>query len=193
MSLQKAFRHIPNALTVSRLIGAPMLGYLVCKSNYAIGFPLFVWCGFTDLADGYLARKFKWQSKFGSILDPLADKLLVGTLTISFYATGAITPLTAYLVLGRDATLLAGALWYAKIKRFPLSQVQITPFTSSKINTALQLALLGLCMWEGYRKRSEIYANTKMNLERAVQFTTVFSGISYLIWHKHAFKLNLPK
>ena len=80
-------KHIPNALTVGRLIMtvillgmilyAPKTG-LEKPANLLLGvFILFVVTGLTDIADGYLARKFEVTSKFGRTMDPLADKFLV--------------------------------------------------------------------------------------------------------------------
>jgi CDP-diacylglycerol--glycerol-3-phosphate 3-phosphatidyltransferase len=79
-------RHIPNTLTVGRLvltviflgliIHAPKVGDK--PANLLLGaFILFVITGLTDIVDGYLARKFEVTSKFGRTVDPLADKFLV--------------------------------------------------------------------------------------------------------------------
>ena len=79
-------RHIPNALTIGRLVltvifmgmilYAPTVGEK--PANLLLGaFILFVVTGLTDIVDGYLARKFEVTSKFGRTVDPLADKFLV--------------------------------------------------------------------------------------------------------------------
>ncbi|MCI0498123.1 MAG: CDP-alcohol phosphatidyltransferase family protein [Planctomycetales bacterium] len=80
-------RHIPNALTVGRLVlTVVFLGLIVYAprtgqakpANLLLGaFVLFVVTGLTDIVDGYLARKFEATSKFGRTVDPLADKFLV--------------------------------------------------------------------------------------------------------------------
>jgi CDP-diacylglycerol--glycerol-3-phosphate 3-phosphatidyltransferase len=79
-------RHIPNALTVGRLVltvvflgmivYAPKVGPKPAKLLME-AFVLFVITGLTDIVDGYLARKFEVTSKFGRTVDPLADKFLV--------------------------------------------------------------------------------------------------------------------
>ena len=183
-------RHLPNLLTSSRILATPIIGYAVYKSNYQLGFPLFVWCGSTDLLDGYLARRFKWNSKLGSLLDPLADKILVGSLTVAFTASGSILPSTGLLILGRDAGLLLSSCFLSWRHKIPLSNIEVQPFLSSKINTSLQLLLLGLCLWEGYKNlEKEDCKKVKKPLERIVQGTTIFSGVSYLLWHRKAFKI----
>ena len=80
-------KHIPNALTVGRLVlTVILLGLIIYApktgepkpANLLLGaFILFVVTGLTDIVDGYLARKFEVTSKFGRTVDPLADKFLV--------------------------------------------------------------------------------------------------------------------
>lgn len=80
-------KHIPNALTVGRLIlTVILLGLIIYApttgedkpAKLLLGvFILFVVTGLTDIVDGYLARKFEVTSKFGRTVDPLADKFLV--------------------------------------------------------------------------------------------------------------------
>ncbi|MHC4552560.1 MAG: CDP-alcohol phosphatidyltransferase family protein [Planctomycetota bacterium] len=80
-------KHVPNALTVGRLVlTVILLGLIIYApttgeekpANLLLGvFILFVVTGLTDIVDGYLARKFEVTSKFGRTVDPLADKFLV--------------------------------------------------------------------------------------------------------------------
>ena len=84
---QNMMKHIPNALTVGRLIMTVILLGLILYApktgqdkpgNLLLGvWILFIVTGLTDIADGYLARKFEVTSKFGRTMDPLADKFLV--------------------------------------------------------------------------------------------------------------------
>ncbi|QBY02857.1 CDP-diacylglycerol--glycerol-3-phosphate 3-phosphatidyltransferase [Rhodophyticola sp. CCM32] len=72
---------LPNILTVFRLIAAPALGlvFLVLPHPYAdwVVLILFITASLTDYIDGYLARKWQQVSKFGAMLDPIADKAMV--------------------------------------------------------------------------------------------------------------------
>ena len=89
-------RHIPNALTVGRLIMTVVLLALVLMSPEAdnhtrlldIAFVLFVVAGLTDIVDGWMARRYEVTSKFGRIVDPLADKVLVCGSFICFAIIG---------------------------------------------------------------------------------------------------------
>ena len=81
-------RTIPNVITVARIVVAPAVFVLVLTPGFwprLIGFILFLVAAFSDLIDGYLARKHGWISDFGKLMDPLADKLLVVATFIPFY------------------------------------------------------------------------------------------------------------
>jgi CDP-diacylglycerol--glycerol-3-phosphate 3-phosphatidyltransferase len=75
-------RYLPNALTVSRILLAPAIGVLVVRSHGQGDWPagvLFGITALTDQFDGVLARIWRTESAFGKVVDPLADKLLIGT------------------------------------------------------------------------------------------------------------------
>jgi CDP-diacylglycerol---glycerol-3-phosphate 3-phosphatidyltransferase len=79
---------IPNAITVARITLAPVVGALLFVPTFTARFVawlLFLFAAFSDLWDGYLARKHGWTSDFGKLLDPIADKLLLATTFIPFY------------------------------------------------------------------------------------------------------------
>lgn len=70
---------IPNVLTGLRIVSIPFINYFVLTGQHEIACGLFVLASVTDGLDGYIARNFPNQlSHLGSILDPLADKLLIG-------------------------------------------------------------------------------------------------------------------
>ena len=81
---------VPNALTFSRLLAAPAIGYLVLHDYHAWAVVLFAYAGITDLVDGYIARKWKLETVVGSVIDPMADKALMFILTVCLAAKGAI-------------------------------------------------------------------------------------------------------
>ena len=73
-------RHGPNILSALRIIGA--LGLLSCKPAGAAFWAIYVLCGISDMADGWLARKFHAETKTGAILDSVADLSFVACCTI---------------------------------------------------------------------------------------------------------------
>jgi CDP-diacylglycerol---glycerol-3-phosphate 3-phosphatidyltransferase len=81
-------RAIPNAITLGRVILAPAVFFLLLVDGFwprLLAFVLFLAAAFSDLWDGYLARKHGWISDFGKLMDPLADKLLVVATFVPFY------------------------------------------------------------------------------------------------------------
>lgn len=81
---------LPNILTVSRLIAAPVVGYLVVKEQHVWAVALFAYAGITDLVDGWIARRWKLQTVVGSVIDPGADKLLMIVLVGCLAFKGAL-------------------------------------------------------------------------------------------------------
>jgi len=81
---------IPNILTFSRLIAAPVVGYLVLHDHHAWAVGLFAYAGITDLVDGWIARKWNLQTVVGTVIDPMADKTLMTILTVCLAIKGAL-------------------------------------------------------------------------------------------------------
>ncbi|MGH7576564.1 MAG: CDP-diacylglycerol--glycerol-3-phosphate 3-phosphatidyltransferase [Longimicrobiales bacterium] len=84
-------RTLPNAITVARIALAPVIFLLLFVPTFTarfIAWLLFLTAAFSDLWDGYLARKHGWISSFGQLFDPIADKLLLVATFIPFYVLG---------------------------------------------------------------------------------------------------------
>lgn len=175
-------RHIPNTLSVFRLVLiAPFIIFL-CQEEYVRALYIFILAGCTDGLDGYLARHFQWQSVFGSWIDPLADKLLIATSFISLAVIGLLPWWLVILVFLRDLTISLGALaWYWFIQQ----KLDFKPSMLSKINTVLQLFLLTLCLFElAYFKLSPYFLETFIIL---TTITTASTYVDYVwTWGKRA-------
>jgi cardiolipin synthase len=131
-------KQIPNALTLLRLVLVPLIAARLLERDYEAALWLLLACAATDLADGGLARRLHCESRFGSVADPVADKLTVLTVT-GLLAVQQWLPLWfAGLVLSRDLIIVGGALAY----HLRCGHVDMAPTRLSKANTALQLALL---------------------------------------------------
>jgi CDP-diacylglycerol--glycerol-3-phosphate 3-phosphatidyltransferase len=104
-------RHIPNALTVARFAAIPVFAWLYLRAGdgpaWGAGV-FFAGAALTAQVDGYLARRWRVQSRFGTVADPLADRLMIGTAVVLLWATGRIPLLAALVVLGRDLALVLG-------------------------------------------------------------------------------------
>jgi cardiolipin synthase len=94
LSLPKTHENIytiPNILTFSRLLAAPLVGYLLVHNYHAAALSLFAYAGITDLVDGYIARRYQLQTVVGTIIDPMADKLLM-TIGVACLAVNGSLP-----------------------------------------------------------------------------------------------------
>jgi cardiolipin synthase (CMP-forming) len=97
---------IPNALSVLRLLGVPLFLWLLL-GPHADGWALLVLfvSGFTDWADGVLARKLNQTSDFGALLDPLADRLYILATLVGLVLRHVIPLWLAIVIVGRDVVL----------------------------------------------------------------------------------------
>ena len=79
---------LPNLITVTRILLAPVIFFLVFVPSSTArfwAFVLFLVAAFSDLWDGHLARKHGWITDFGKLFDPIADKLLLVATLVPFY------------------------------------------------------------------------------------------------------------
>ena len=77
--------HLPNLLTVGRILAIPVVVLLLCFPGAVasfLGALVFLAAGATDFLDGFFARRQRLVSRFGKFMDPLADKLLVSAALI---------------------------------------------------------------------------------------------------------------
>lgn len=100
--------NLPNKLTITRVLLVPIfMVFLFMRSNNpalakSLALLTFIVAAITDGLDGYLARKHSIVTKFGKILDPLADKLLISAALISFVAMKEISAWAAIIIIGRE-------------------------------------------------------------------------------------------
>jgi cardiolipin synthase len=99
---------------------------------------LFVIAGFSDGLDGFLAKRYGWQSRLGGLLDPLADKIL---FISTFLILGIIELIPNWLVgiaIARDLIIVSGTACY----QLTVGNVEPAPSQISKLNTLLQAILV---------------------------------------------------
>lgn len=146
---------IPNALTASRLLMVPVIGWMVVHGHMLPAAGLLFAAGVTDVLDGWIARRTGRLTVFGSVADPAADKGLMATMVICLGVSGLLPlPLVA-LILARDVGLILSA-FVIRYRTLPppktvaryfdpsLPSVMAKPTQLSKYNTFLQLLLVGL-------------------------------------------------
>ncbi|KAI1354576.1 CDP-alcohol phosphatidyltransferase-domain-containing protein [Xylaria sp. FL0043] len=180
---------VPNLLTFSRLIAAPVIGYAILHDTHTLALGLFAYAGVSDLLDGWIARRWKLQTVVGSVVDPMADKLLMTVLTVCLAMQGSLPVWLATIILGRDVGLGISAIYYRWISLpppktftrywdFSLPSAEVRPTTISKYNTFLQLGLMGATMLTPVVAVDVGAAMTA--LQYIVATTTVWSGLSYV-------------
>ena len=137
--------NIPNFITLGRIISVPVIFWLLLSGQSKIAFFVFVCAGISDAVDGYLAKRFHWDTELGSYLDPLADKLLIVSI---FIALGVRNELPLWLVIAvvsRDILIVAAVLLAWLLDQ----RVRIKPLAVSKANTLAQIVLAATVLADG--------------------------------------------
>jgi CDP-diacylglycerol--glycerol-3-phosphate 3-phosphatidyltransferase len=104
-------RWIPNALTIARFAAIPVFVWLYLEAGDGAAWGagiFFAAAALTDQVDGYLARRWHVESRFGTVADPLADRLMIGTAAVLMLFTGRIPVVAALVIVGRDVALVLG-------------------------------------------------------------------------------------
>ena len=167
--------HIPNIISVLRILLVLPIAYLLLDKAWAQALILIFIAGVSDALDGFLARAFHWQSELGSILDPIADKLLLVIIFVTLAYRGVIPNWLAFLVITRDIVILSGAISY----QWFTHDLKIAPLLSSKINTALQIVFVLALMY--HLAILSLPLKLMQLLQIAVVITTLYSGVKYII------------
>ena len=106
------WRHLPNALTVLRMVLVVPLAWMIRETRYDEAVVVAAVAGLTDALDGFLAKRLGWQSWLGGVLDPIADKLLLIAAFLWLAFAGDVPAWLAALVVARDLVIVAGAIAY---------------------------------------------------------------------------------
>ena len=169
-------RHIPNLLTAIRMLLALPLAWLLREGRYDAALALALVAGLSDALDGFLAKRYGWQSELGGLLDPVADKLLLVACFIGLAQAGALPLWLALLVIGRDVVIVVGAVAYHNL----VGPLHAEPSLLSKLTTVLQIALVlatllhlsRFAQWPDWINQA---------LLAAVTLATLGSGIDYVV------------
>jgi cardiolipin synthase len=139
---------LPNLLTVFRMVLIPVFASLLFYQRFVLALVVFVLAGVTDGLDGLLARRFNQKSQLGSILDPIADKLMLVTAFVVLSMRSVFPqPLPSHLpvpfwvtvaVISRDVFILVGAAAINVVTGFR----GFRPSMLGKINTTVQIGAI---------------------------------------------------
>src|SRR6185437_6429638 len=144
---------VPNMLTVFRMVLIPVFVTLLFYQRFLWALGIFVLAGLTDGLDGLLARRFGQQSQLGTILDPIADKLMLVTAFIVLSMRSVFPqPLPSHLpvpfwvtiaVISRDVFITVGAAAINIVTGFR----RFRPSMLGKINTTVQIVAIAAIMF----------------------------------------------
>jgi len=129
---------IPNLISILRIVLVAPVVWALATQQFTLALILFAVAGVSDALDGFLAKHFHWESRLGSILDPIADKLLLVASFATLTWLGLLPLWLLWLVLARDLIIVSGGLAY----HYYVGKFELTPLWSSKINTTLQIVLV---------------------------------------------------
>ncbi len=168
---------LPNLLTVSRIAAAPILILMLKDRDYATALAVFLAAGVSDALDGWIAKRFRYTSRLGAILDPIADKIL---LVSSYMMLMLLDHLPFWLVLTvvfRDLLIVGGYVAYTSV----VGTVNMRPSMLSKLNTLLQIMLVLVVLVQ--ESIGLHYVMLVDALIYTVFVTTVASGMHYVwVW-----------
>jgi cardiolipin synthase len=162
--------NLPNLFTLARLGLAPFVASDILHGRYGRAIILLFAAGFTDVLDGFLARRLQKSTPAGAYFDPIADKILLSVIYVSLGVAGAMPWWMVAVVFGRDVLILAMAgygLLFTSLRKFP-------PSVWGKISTFFQIAAALVVMGA----RAAIPAPVTLALLLMIA-ATVVSGLHY--------------
>jgi cardiolipin synthase len=166
--------NLANVVSFARLCAVPAAVWLVLHDDFAAAFWLFLTAALSDAVDGWLARR-NGPTVVGTVLDPVADKLLLVSMYVTLAAVGELPDWLAILVVFRDLVIVGGVMVFVVSGQ----KVPIRPLLISKLNTVLQIVLVAAtlavlaCGWR--------WPLMTQALTWAVVGSTLASGAAY-VW-----------
>ncbi len=186
--VSSSLRHLPNIISAIRILLVAPIAVALANHQLTTTIVLFGVAGLSDAADGFLAKRFGWQSELGAVLDPAADKLLLATVFITLAYLKLVPWWLMAAAVARDAVIVAGALLYKCL----IGPLNIRPSIVSKLNTLCQAAFIMAVV--GREEFSVPPAWVVTALGAMVFATVAVSGIDYvLIYGRRALSLSRPR
>ena len=165
---------LPNLITLVRLALAPAFELLLNDGDYTWALAVFLIAGVSDGLDGFIAKRFNYQSRLGAILDPVADKILLVSAFVMLSVLHHVPVWLVIVVVFRDLLIVGGYVLYTST----YGPVHMRPSWISKLNTFMQIAMIVIVLTQQAIAMS--YPNVIESLVYAVLVTTVASGGHYL-------------
>ena len=173
--------NLPNSITISRILALPFCAYALFKNGgddstwRIIAFILFFIVGVTDFLDGKLARSRNSVTEFGKLLDPIADKAMIGTALVSLSILDILPWWVTIIILSREIGIT--------IFRFAVIKGGVIPANrGGKIKTMVQNFAVGFYILP---LSTTLFWFRELFMGAAL-ILTVVTGIWYLIEARRA-------
>jgi cardiolipin synthase len=167
--------NLPNAITLLRLLLVPVTIWLILSGYYVTAFWVFLVAGISDGIDGFLARHLNQKTLLGAILDPIADKALLVSIFVMLGFKDHLPLWLVVLVVFRDVLIVGGYLLGHVLGR----PNEVKPLWVSKANTAAQILLAAVALWEWTQPR--VLGPVVDGLIWITAVTTTVSGVAYIV------------
>lgn len=167
-------KHIPNILTIIRFLLIPIILIYIFTGNYILALIVFTISALTDIADGFIARKFNLISNFGKLMDPLADKLTqIATLT-SLVIKEIIPIWILIIVISKEFIMICGASFlYGK-------DVVVYSKWYGKLSTVLLYIAIVFSLLTKQFELTGIWENIDLALFTLAIIMTLFALVMYI-------------
>jgi cardiolipin synthase len=177
--------NIPNTITLLRIALVPMFVYYCLYGAYDVSIWILLAAGISDFLDGFIARRFNMKTFLGSVLDPLADKMLITASVISLSWVELLPSWLAVAVVVRDLVIVSGAVTYYR----RAGSIVMEPTILGKACTFFQFILIFTVL--GNRIDLVSVEALLPYLFGATLLATIISGIQYIIvWGKKGAELK---
>ncbi len=178
--------YVPNIITITRLFLVPVIIWLIVADKPFTAFVVFLVAGLTDALDGFLARRFGWQTELGAYLDAITDKALLMSVYAALGFYGYLPAWLVILVVSRDILIIGAVILGWLLDR----AMALHPQRLSKVNTALQIGLAVLVLAErGLQLGWGEYIGVLVWVTGA---TTALSAMFYLVsWLRHMARYDI--
>ena len=173
--MQRWLRQLPNLISSVRILLAVPIAVTLAQHRFVATLWLFGIAAASDAVDGFLAKRFGWQSELGGMLDPAADKLMLATVFVMLALLGSVPVWLTASVIARDCIIVLGAISY----RIWLGPVQARPSLISKLNTLCQVTFILAVI--GRLQFSSPAAWVTVALGALVFTTVAISGVDYVL------------
>jgi cardiolipin synthase len=172
--MHRWLRQLPNLMSSIRILLIVPIALALAHHQLVATLWLFGVAAASDGVDGFLARRFGWQTELGGLLDPIADKLMVATVFVMLAILGSVPLWLTTAVIARDCIIVLGAVSY----RVLLGPVKGRPSMISKLNTLCQVSFILVVIGEQRFSWPHVWA---LSLGALVFVTVVVSGIDYVL------------